>query len=220
MNAGSTKRTAAPSRREEARALFRNAILQAAEEVFAERGFHSARIQDIAERARTAVGTVYNHFETKEDVLRELLEERTDGMHLALAPQDNDGDTFEKRLTARMTRFLAYIGRHRGFFAIAFEHGLIGGSGGTGAATAALGGKRLRHTERFKATLRGLIQEGIDEGALEEIDAARLQRFLGGTMRAFMIGSLQEEVAIEDEAPLIVSLFLRGAGRRSPRRSK
>lgn len=219
MNAGSTKRTATPSRREEARALFRNAILDAAEGVFAERGFHAARIQDIAERARTAVGTVYNHFETKEDILRELLEERTEGMMAALSPQPTDGDGFEKRLTARLSRILAYIVSHRGFFAIAFEHGLVGGS--TGAAAQALSGKRLRHMERFKTMLRGLIQEGIDEGALEEIDPNRLARFLGGTMRAFIIGSLQqEESPIEDDAPLMVSLFLRGAGRRSPKKSK
>src|SRR5438874_10882073 len=92
--------------RKEAKALYRNAILDAAEQVFAERGFHAARIQDIAERARTAVGTVYNHFETKEDVLRALLEERTEGLHEELAPQAGDGDTFEKRLVTRLTRVL------------------------------------------------------------------------------------------------------------------
>jgi AcrR family transcriptional regulator len=216
MNAGSTKRTATPSRRDEARALFRNAILEAAEAVFAERGFHAARIQDIAERGRTAVGTVYNHFETKEDVLRALLEERTEGMARELSPQPGDGDTFEKRLTARLTRVLAHITRHQGFFAIAFEHGLIGGS--SGAASSALGNKRIRSIEKFKTGFRALIQEGIDDGTLEAIDASRLSRFLGGAMRAFMIGGFEEGTRIEEEAPLIVSLFLHGAAKRSRRK--
>src|SRR5450432_2663739 len=69
-----------PRRRDEARALFRNAILDAAEAVFAERGFHGARIQDIAERARIAVGTVYNHFADKDEVLSALLDERIAGL--------------------------------------------------------------------------------------------------------------------------------------------
>ena len=69
-----------PRRRDEARALFRNAILDAAEAVFAERGFHGARIQDIAERARIAVGTVYNHFADKDEVLSALLDDRTEGL--------------------------------------------------------------------------------------------------------------------------------------------
>ena len=219
MNAGSTKRTATPSRREEARALFHNAILEAAEQIFAERGFHAARIQDIAERARTAVGTVYNHFETKEDILRALLEERTGALVTAFEPQKDEGSTFEARLTARLTRLLSYIGEHRAFFTVAFEHGLVGSS--SGAAAAALGNKRVRHIERFKTAFRNLIQEGIDDGTLEKEDPARLSRFLGGAMKAFMFIGLEDvKGRLEDEAPVIVNLFLHGAAKRTTRRPR
>src|SRR5580658_1642295 len=91
-----------PRRRDEARALFRNAILDAAEAVFAERGFHGARIQDIAERARIAVGTVYNHFEQKDDVLSALLEERTEGLLAQVRAREGDPADFRARLHARM----------------------------------------------------------------------------------------------------------------------
>src|SRR5258708_38907969 len=115
-----------PSRRDEARALFRNAILDAAEAVIADRGFHAARIHDIAERARIAVGTVYNHFRTKEEVLRALLEERSEGLRRELAPASGEPASFEKKLTARLSRVLAYVDRHRSFFLVALEHGLFG----------------------------------------------------------------------------------------------
>jgi hypothetical protein len=114
---------------------------------------------------------------------------------------------------------LAYIGHHRSFFVVAFEHGLLGGL--TGAAAAVLGNKRIRHIERFRAAFRVLMQEGIDAGALEAEDPARLARFLGGTVRAFILGGLEDKaVRIEDEAPVIVSLFLHGAARRTPRKSR
>ena len=80
------------SRREEAKALFRNAILDAAERVFAEHGFHVARIQDVAKQARIGVGTVYNHFEQKEDLLLALLEDRT-GEVLACLAARPEGDS-------------------------------------------------------------------------------------------------------------------------------
>jgi len=64
------------SPRHRARTMFREAILEAAEEELAASGFHGARIQDIAKRAGVAVGTFYNHFETKEDVLLALLDFR------------------------------------------------------------------------------------------------------------------------------------------------
>src|SRR5580658_6096915 len=98
-----------PRRRDEARALFRNAILDAAEAVFAERGFHGARIQDIAERARIAVGTVYNHFSQKDDVLSALLEERTEGLLEQVRAGGDDAKGFRPRLEARVGRMLEYV---------------------------------------------------------------------------------------------------------------
>lgn len=52
---------------------FRPAILDAALKVFAEKGFHEAQMGEIAQRARVAVGTVYNVFNSKADLYRELI---------------------------------------------------------------------------------------------------------------------------------------------------
>ncbi len=51
-------------------------ILDAAIEVFAERGFHHARISDIARRAGVADGTIYLYFRNKDDVLLSIFEEK------------------------------------------------------------------------------------------------------------------------------------------------
>ncbi len=149
-----------PSRRDEARALFRNAILDSAEAVFAQRGFHGARIQDIAARVRTAVGTVYNHFEDKDDVLHALLEERTEQMLEQLRLRPGDPTSFRERLEARVGRLLAYVSEHRAFFAIANEHGLFAGSAtpGAGGSGRALQARRAlpRPLPRARARGRGL----------------------------------------------------------------
>ncbi|HWR36924.1 MAG TPA: TetR/AcrR family transcriptional regulator [Clostridia bacterium] len=44
-------------------------ILDAAVAVFAEKGFHSSRVADIADRAGVADGTVYLYFKNKEEIL-------------------------------------------------------------------------------------------------------------------------------------------------------
>ncbi|MGE5113726.1 MAG: TetR/AcrR family transcriptional regulator [Acidobacteriaceae bacterium] len=44
-------------------------ILDAAVAVFAERGFHSSRVSDIAARADVADGTIYLYFKNKEEIL-------------------------------------------------------------------------------------------------------------------------------------------------------
>ncbi len=48
-------------------------ILLAARDVFAERGFEKASIDDIAERVGIGKGTVYLHFASKEELLLELM---------------------------------------------------------------------------------------------------------------------------------------------------
>jgi TetR/AcrR family fatty acid metabolism transcriptional regulator len=64
-------------------------ILDAAIEVFAEKGFHNARISDIARKAGVADGTIYLYFRNKDDVLLSIFEEKMgvliDGLHVALA---------------------------------------------------------------------------------------------------------------------------------------
>ncbi|HTQ41762.1 MAG TPA: TetR/AcrR family transcriptional regulator [Polyangiaceae bacterium] len=207
-----------PSRRDEARALFRNAILDSAEAVFAQRGFHGARIQDIAARARTAVGTVYNHFEDKDDVLHALLEERTEQMLEQLRLRPGDPTPFRGRLEARVGRLLAYVSEHRAFFAIANEHGLFAGSATPGAGGS---GRALKRVERFRALFRALVQEGVASGDLERIEGDALVRFLGGTIRAFVLSSLAQGGAdAKEQAHTVVDLFLHGASRRGTKRTR
>ena len=47
----------------------RRRILAAAQEVFAEQGFDAARMEEVARRARVGKGTLYNYYESKEDLL-------------------------------------------------------------------------------------------------------------------------------------------------------
>src|SRR5215467_1676427 len=49
-------------------------ILQAAEEVLAEKGYHETSMDEIAARVGIAKGTVYLHFPSKEDLVIALYE--------------------------------------------------------------------------------------------------------------------------------------------------
>src|SRR5579875_3908841 len=50
-------------------------LLEAAMVVFAQRGYHAARVDDIVKVARTSHGTFYLYFSNKEDLLRALVGE-------------------------------------------------------------------------------------------------------------------------------------------------
>ena len=65
-----------PSRGTRRSARTRERIVAAATEVFARRGFHGARVADIAEAAGMAYGLVYHHFRNKEEILAAIFAER------------------------------------------------------------------------------------------------------------------------------------------------
>ena len=77
-------------RRRQHRELGRTQILDAAEEVFARKGFHDATVKEIAHAAEFSVGGVYSFFDTKDDVFVGIFERRgaefMDGMRAVLAP--------------------------------------------------------------------------------------------------------------------------------------
>ncbi|HET9493982.1 MAG TPA: TetR/AcrR family transcriptional regulator [Chloroflexia bacterium] len=71
-NIGPTMRSLRERQREERAAL----ILAVAQEVFADKGYHDASLDEIAARAGIAKGTVYLHFTSKEDLLAALIEQQ------------------------------------------------------------------------------------------------------------------------------------------------
>jgi AcrR family transcriptional regulator len=72
-SAKSSGRKSAPRGRAEKSAARRDAILEAALEEFSARGYEATRIEDVAQRAGVAKGTIYLHFEDKEALFQELV---------------------------------------------------------------------------------------------------------------------------------------------------
>jgi TetR/AcrR family transcriptional regulator, fatty acid metabolism regulator protein len=66
----------------------RRVILDAAVRVFAQQGFHTCRVSDIADEAGVAYGLVYHYFSSKEEILDTLFLERWDLMLEAIAEAD------------------------------------------------------------------------------------------------------------------------------------
>lgn len=71
-------------------------ILEAAIDVFAAKGFHHARISDIARKAGVADGTIYLYFRNKDDVLLCIFEEKMElllgGLRVALTGLEDPYD--------------------------------------------------------------------------------------------------------------------------------
>ena len=62
--------------RPEAQALTRRRLLEAAADVFGEKGFRPASLTDVADRAGYTIGAVYSNFASKDELFHALMRER------------------------------------------------------------------------------------------------------------------------------------------------
>jgi AcrR family transcriptional regulator len=62
--------------RSEAQALTRRRLLEAAADVFGEKGFRAASLTDVADRAGYTIGAVYSNFASKDELFHALMRER------------------------------------------------------------------------------------------------------------------------------------------------
>jgi len=85
------------SRREKEKNRHKEEVLEAALRLFSEKGFHNVSMQEIAEESEFGVGTLYNYFESKEQLFVELMKAGIEQFGQALIPiLDSNKDESEK----------------------------------------------------------------------------------------------------------------------------
>ena len=201
--------TLAAISRREAPGPKRDAILRAAIDVFAERGFFSAQVADVARAAGVAAGTVYLYFKSKDDLLVSIFDR---SMRDAIAEaRSMAADVRDPR--ERLRRFAALhlgrLGRDRNL-AVVFQVELR---------------QSTKFMERFSSTLLrdylGLIRDAIADGQR----AGMFRPDINATVTAKMLFGALDEMAtnwilsrrrysLEADADTVVDLFVNGARTR------
>jgi AcrR family transcriptional regulator len=97
-------------KREQTKVANRQAILDAAREVFGELGYETATVRDIIRRTGLAAGTFYNYYRSKEEVFAALADDgarRFGPILKAIRAQSPDFEVFVRRAIEAYFEFLA-----------------------------------------------------------------------------------------------------------------
>jgi AcrR family transcriptional regulator len=101
-------------------------LLDAALEVFVAHGYHSAAMDDIAERAGVSKPVLYQHFPSKLDLYLALLDQTCDTVIAAVREAlESSPDNNKHRVQATMDVFYAYVANAGGAFRLVFESDLV-----------------------------------------------------------------------------------------------
>lgn len=193
-------------------------ILRAGLKVFADKGFAAATMDDIAVELEATKGLVYYHFETKEELLREILEknELTAGFESIL---DGIGDRpLREALTVFAERLTALFEANRELARFLHVHSLLSGSEAAIIYTEVL----ARLYGRVAELLEGFRGRGEIRAEIQALDLARIvssilisdiaQRFIFGSGHDSGPAFLPQALDI-----LLHGIAPRGASRRSKR---
>jgi AcrR family transcriptional regulator len=205
----------AEERRKKRAAARRNQILDAAAEVFAEKGFARATTKEIAERADVSEGTIYNYFQAKDDLLIDIVGRLAESQELALAISP---DMLEQALAMPVRDFLSLMYRSRHEFVLQDNHLAM-----LQAVTAEVLINQefaARYYEQLLEPVVGLMEQHlrarIARGEVRSVNVPLVVRFLlafnVGLLAFFVLGDplVQAEWQSDTMIEAMVDLFLGG----------
>jgi len=98
----------------------RAAILDAAYELFLRQGYSATSMRQIAEGAGIALGGIYNHFASKDEIFQALIIDKHPYMQILPVLQDAPGETIEEFIRNASRLVQAEMGRQPGFIKLMF----------------------------------------------------------------------------------------------------
>jgi AcrR family transcriptional regulator len=149
-------------------------ILDAALQVFSRRGYHAARVDDIAETARTSKGGVYFHFPNKEAIFLALLQRTATRLSEKIEEAVAAVDTPLAKADAALLTVLRTFVRHRALARLFMVEAL-----GAGREFH----QRLAEVRNdYTMIIKRHLDSAVEEGAIEPIDTEIAARAWFGSL--------------------------------------
>jgi len=143
----------------------RSMILRVATDLFSRYPYHKVAMDSIAKKANVAKGTLYYHFNSKEELYASLLHEGVDEMLQKLNAQPGN-TTPEEKLKRILRELILFFHENRAFFVVLHQEEIR------------LLTKKLKNCYRKICTVKDLlvstIKEGIEKGAFRTVSKPEL----------------------------------------------
>ena len=186
-------------------------ILEAARVVFAQQGFNHSTMDDIADAAGVAKGTLYLYFPSKRDLFLATLREGVVALHERVRDEIAEARTSADRVRAFMAARLRYCAENRDFFRIYYTE------------FASLQIRAANAQPEFQdlydeqaALLEQILRRGMLAGEVRELDTAKSAHLIYELTRAAIAKHVLQwpDEPIETTIDLVFNFAWRGLGCR------
>ena len=188
--------------------MTRDEILEAAAQIFREKGFHAASMQDIAEAVNLQKASLYHHVSSKQEILLDLLNRALDVLIEHIEQAAAEPLPPDEKIRRAIDAYLQTMLENRDLAAVLLlEHRSL---------EPQYHARHIPRRDRFERLWRDLIQEGQAQGLFNCADPALAARYLMGVMNWTITWYRPEgSLTPEDLASQYGDLFLAGLLNRS-----
>ena len=140
----------------------RSNIIQAAAQIFRQKGYHAASMQDIADAVGLQKASLYHHVASKQDILLEILDHALDILIADMQAVIDAGGEPEDQLRAAMRAYITRVTQEASLAAVLqLEHRNLEPR------------KRTAHVarrDRYDQLWRSLIRRGVEKHSFRALD--------------------------------------------------
>ena len=197
-----------PSRREREREQRINYVLNVAEKLFAEKGFVKVTMQQIAQKAEFALGTLYSFFKGKKHIYTQMidtkLEQFVSFIEEEISSETNPRQQVEKFIEAKLTYLRNNLAFLQLYFAEMHAPQLFYGQ--------EVGRGIKKRYDDLIANLSNILNRGISEGIFMPSQPEALANALDGLTNALALPWLKKVPSSSplEEIKTVKEVFLNG----------
>jgi AcrR family transcriptional regulator len=184
----------------------RTSMMQAAVQVFAEKGYHAATVRDIVSMADVAVGTFYFYFPDKESLFIHLYEETADFLVQTLQQASYGRSQWPQQVQAIIQ---AYV--NLAIYEPAIIQLLLIGGGGIPV----LGFRRQRFRQQLAQVWQRPLVQAISQQEVADLDSHYTAEAIIGAVDEVILNLLNQadpELAAADAVHQLTRFILRATG--------
>lgn len=184
-------------------------ILAAARKVFANKGFTAATMDEIADAAGLAKGTLYLYFPSKRDIYLAAFREGVEELAAASRDAVAAAPTMREKLLAYIGTRLRYVEEHRDFYKI--YHAEFGNL--TQPATVS-NWFAVLYREQLEL-LAGMLKQAMENGEVRPVPAQPTASVIYGVVKELMLRRILgwSAVPVEQDVEALCEILWNGIGK-------
>lgn len=184
----------------------RQRLLDAAEQVFAEKGYHGTVVDDIIRASDSSKGGFYFHFPNKQAIFLALVDKLVPRLAAAIDRAIADETDPVAQLDAALRTVLETFARHRQLSKILLIEAVGLGHG--------FDEKLMRTRGRFAAMIQSYLDQAVAAGAIAPQDTEVISWAWFGAINELVVRWLatRQPERLEDTLPTLRTLLLRSVG--------